>query len=79
MCTWAVKMKIVLIFNILAYEIWVTTEPIELKFSGIREGVNKLAVLKFKSNPDKFKEKSKNMEFYENNIIDVFFSLVWVV
>ena len=27
-----------------------TTEPIELKFSGIREGVNKLAVLKFQSN-----------------------------
>ena len=27
-----------LIFNILAYEISVTTEPIELKFSGIREG-----------------------------------------
>ena len=39
-----------LIFNILAYEISVTTEPIELKFSGIREGVNKLAVLKFQSN-----------------------------
>ena len=39
-----------LIFNILAYKISVTTEPIELKFSGIREGVNKLAVLKFQSN-----------------------------
>ena len=35
---------------ILAYEISVTTELIELKFSGIREGVNKLAVLKFQSN-----------------------------
>ena len=31
-------------------EISVTTEPIELKFSGIREGVNKLVVLKFQSN-----------------------------
>ena len=39
-----------LIFSILAYEISVTTELIELKFSGIREGVNKLAVLKFQSN-----------------------------
>ena len=38
-----------LIFNILAYEISVTTEPIELKFSGIREGVNKLAVLSFRA------------------------------
>ena len=40
-----------LIFKILTYEISKTTEPIELKFSGIREGVNKLAVLKFQSNP----------------------------
>ena len=28
-----------------------TTKPIDLKFSGIREGINKLAVLKFQSNP----------------------------
>ena len=37
-------------FDILTYEILKTTEPIELKFSGITEGVNKLAVLKFQSN-----------------------------
>ena len=39
------------IFNILIYEILETTCPIELKFSGISEGVNKLVVLKFQSNP----------------------------
>ena len=32
------------IFNILACKISVTTYPIELKFSGIREGVNELVV-----------------------------------
>ena len=48
-----------LIFNILAYEISVTTEPIELKFSGIREGVNKLVVLKFQSNPISLRKNVK--------------------
>ena len=38
-------------FHILTYETSKTTEPIDLKFSGIREGINKLAVLKFQSNP----------------------------
>ena len=38
-------------FDILTYKISKTTELIELKFSGIRDGVNKLAVLKFQSNP----------------------------
>ena len=47
------------IFNILAYEISETTYPIELKFSGIREGVNKLAVLKFQSNSSSLQKNVK--------------------
>ena len=47
------------IFNILAYEILETTYPIELKFSGVREGVNKLAVLKFQSNPSSLQKNVK--------------------
>ena len=46
-------------FNILVYEISETTYPIELKFSGIREGVNKLAVLKVSEQFNKFEEKCK--------------------
>ena len=41
------------------YEISKTTEPIELRFSGIIEGVHKLAVLKFQSNPIKLSIKPK--------------------
>ena len=40
-------------------EISNTTVPIELKLSGIIEGVNKLAVLKFQSNPIRLGIKSK--------------------
>ena len=47
------------IFNILVYKISETTYPIELKFSGIREGVNKLAVLKFQSNPINLRKNVK--------------------
>ena len=45
------------IFNILAYEISETTFPIELKFSGVREGVNKLADFKVSEQSIKFAEK----------------------
>ena len=38
-------------FQVLTCEISETTESIELKLSEIIEGVNKLAVLKFQSNP----------------------------
>ena len=62
-------------FDILTYEISKTTEPIELKFSGFREGVNKLAVLKFQSNLNKFEEKSKNMEFWEINTLGTAYGL----
>ena len=51
--------KIFFSFNILVYEILVTTCPIELKFSGIREGVNKLAVLKFQSNMSSLSKNAK--------------------
>ena len=43
------------------YEISKTTEPIELKFSGIIEGTYKLAVLKFQSNPISLSIKLKTM------------------
>ena len=46
-------------FNILAHEISATTYPIELKFSGVREGLNKLAVLKFQSNPSSLQKNVK--------------------
>ena len=46
-------------FQYLIYKISVTTYPIELKFSGIREGVNKLAVLKFHSNPTSLRKNVK--------------------
>ena len=36
-----------------------TIELIELKFSGIRKGVNKLAVLKFQSNPSSLRKNPK--------------------
>ena len=46
-------------FNILAYEILVTTDLIELKCSGIREGVNKLGDLKFQSNLISLRKNAK--------------------
>ena len=46
-------------FYILTCEISETTESIELKLSGIIEGVNKLAVLKFQSNLIRLSIKSK--------------------
>ena len=49
-----------IIVNILTYEISVTIYLIELTFSGIREGVNKLAVLKFQSNPISLRKTFKN-------------------
>ena len=41
------------------YEILETTYPIELKFSGIREGVNNFAVLEFQSNPTIWRKNVK--------------------
>ena len=38
-------------YTYFTYQISKTTEPIELIFSGIIEGVHKLAVLKFQNNP----------------------------
>ena len=52
-------MKIFLFSIFLAYEILETTYPIELKFSGIREGVNKPVVLKFQGNPSSLRKMSK--------------------
>ena len=46
-------------FQVLTCEILETTELIELKLSGIIEGVNKLAVLKFQSNLIRLSIKSK--------------------
>ena len=46
-------------FQVLTCEILETTGSIELKLSGIIEGVNKLAVLKFQSNPIRLSIKSK--------------------
>ena len=46
-------------WNIFTYEIPKTTEPIELKFSGIIKGTYKLAVLKFQSNPISLSRKVK--------------------
>ena len=50
-------------FQVLTCEISETTESIELKLSGIIEGVNKLAVLKFQSNPIRLSIKSKISNF----------------
>ena len=63
-------------FDILTYKISKTTEPIELKFSGIREGVNKLAVLKFQSNLISLRKNFKNMEFWEVSTIGIFYGPV---
>ena len=52
-------MKNFSIFNILAYEIFETTYLIKLKFSGIKEGFNKLAVLKFQSDPSSLRKYVK--------------------
>ena len=46
-------------FQVVTCEISETTESIELKLSGIIEGVNKLAVLKFQSNPIRLNNKYK--------------------
>ena len=46
-------------FQVLTCQISETTESIELKLSGIIEGINKLAVLKFQSNPITLSIKSK--------------------
>ena len=62
-------------FDILTYEISKTTEPIELKFSGVTEGINKLAVLKVSKQSDKFEEKSKNMELWEINTLGTSYGL----
>ena len=55
----ALELSEIKIFYILIYEISETTYPIELKFSGIREGVNKLAFLEFQSNPTRLRKMSK--------------------
>ena len=44
-------------FQVLTCQFSETTESIELKLSGIIEGVKKLAVLKFQSNPIRLKKK----------------------
>ena len=46
-------------FQVLTCEISESTKLIELKLSGIVEGVNKLAVLKFQSNPIRLSIKFK--------------------
>ena len=46
-------------FQVFTCEISETTESIELKLSGIIEGVNQLAVLKFQNNPIRLSIKSK--------------------
>ena len=46
-------------FQVLTCEILETTESIELKLSGNKERVNKLAVLKFQSNPIRLSIKSE--------------------
>ena len=63
-------------FDILTYEISKTTELSKLKFSGIREGVNKLAALKFQSNPISLRKNFKNREFWEVNTIGIFYGPV---
>ena len=45
--------------QVLTCQISETTELIELKLSGIIEGIHKLAVLKFQSNPIRLSIKSK--------------------
>ena len=62
-------------FQVLTCEISETTESIELKLSGIIEGVNKLAVLKFQSNPIRLKKKL-NWEFWEITTIGIVYGLV---
>ena len=51
-------------WNIFTCEISKTTEPIELKFSGVIEGVHKLAVLKFQNNPIRLNIKAKIRKFW---------------
>ena len=63
-------------FHILTYEISKTTEPIDLKFSGIREGINKLAVFKVSEQSNKFEENCRNMEFWEISTIGILYGLV---
>ena len=46
-------------FQVLTCQISETTESIELKLSGIIEGINKLVVLKFQSNLIRLGIKSK--------------------
>ena len=55
----ALELSEIKIFNILIFEISKTFYPIELKSSGIKEGVNKLADLKFQSNPISLRENIK--------------------
>ena len=45
--------------QVLTCQILETTESIELKLSGIIEGINKLVVLKFQSNPIRLGIKSE--------------------
>ena len=53
-----------------------TIELIELKFSGIREGVNKLAVFKVSQQSEKIEEKVLNWEFWETTTIGIVYGLV---
>ena len=46
-------------FQVLTCEISESTESIKLKLLGIVEGINKLVVLKFQSNPIRLSIKSK--------------------
>ena len=46
-------------FQVLTCEISETTESIELKLSGIIEGIKKLEVFKFQSNPIRLSIKSE--------------------
>ena len=51
-------------FQVLTCEISETTESIELKLSGIIEGINKLGSFKVSKQSDKIKYKISNKEFW---------------
>ena len=63
-------------FHVLTCEISKTTESIELKLSGIIESINKLAVLKFQSNPIRLSIKSGNKEFWVIVTVGIYHGLV---
>ena len=75
----ALELSEIRIFNILIYEISEITYLIELKFSGIREGVNKLAVFKVSEQSNKFEGKCQNMKFWEISTIGMSYGPVGTI